>query len=203
MAISTTVGKVTELTLINPVKPGHAAALREFLSHIDPLTIRPLETIHFARWVLFDDDTRLLFTSNFDGSLHDYLQDFVQVMPDGMDGIWQHCEEYPERGLRAQEAGPLYANPTFIVSMFVLVLTAVVVMTVLFREGFSPDMQAFVIGNVIGGGFMGVLGYWIGTTRSSTKRGDSSIRSPDQISTRPWRSIAAQPAKRSTRTFAE
>lgn len=104
MAISTTVGKVTELTLINPVKAGHAAALREFLSRINPLTIRPLETIHFARWVLFDDDTRLLFTSNFDGSLHDYLQDFVQVMPDGMDGIWQHCEEYPERGCRDFEA---------------------------------------------------------------------------------------------------
>jgi hypothetical protein len=104
MAISTTVGKVTELTLINPVKRGHAPALRQVLSDIDPMNIRPLETIHFARWVLFDDDTRLLFTSNFDGVLVDYLQDFVRVMPDGMDGIWMHCEEYPQRGCRDFEA---------------------------------------------------------------------------------------------------
>lgn len=104
MTTSITVGKVTELTLINPVKRGHAQALRQFLSNIDPKNIRPLETIHFARWVLIDDDTRLLFTSNFDGSLRDYLADFVRVMPDGMDGIWQHCEEYPERGCRDFEA---------------------------------------------------------------------------------------------------
>jgi hypothetical protein len=100
MVKSITVGKVTELTLINPVKRGHGSELRQFLSQIKPTSIRVLEAIHFARWVLIDDDTRLLFTSNFDGSLEDYLRDFVQVMPDGMDGIWRHCEEYPERGCR-------------------------------------------------------------------------------------------------------
>jgi len=97
---SITVGKVTELTLINPVKRGQGPALRQFLGQISPTSIRALEAIHFARWVLIDDDTRLLFTSNFDGSLLDYLRDFVQVMPDGMDGIWTHCEDYPERGCR-------------------------------------------------------------------------------------------------------
>jgi hypothetical protein len=100
MVKSITVGKVTELTLINPVKRGHGPALRACLAQIRPTNIRVLEAIHFARWVLIDDDTRLLFTSNFDGSLEDYLRDFVLVMPDGMDGIWTHCLDYPERGCR-------------------------------------------------------------------------------------------------------
>jgi hypothetical protein len=100
MVESITVGKVTELTLINPVKPGRGPALRQVLSQINPASVRKLETIHFARWVLIDDDKRLLFTSNFDHSLDDYLGDFVRVMPDGMDRIWENCEEYPSEGCR-------------------------------------------------------------------------------------------------------
>ena len=97
---SKTVGVVTELTLVNLVKPGLGPKLRQVLSHVRPDVIRPLVTIHFARWVLIDNDTRLLFCSNFDGTLDDYLSDFVEVMPDGMDGIWDNCVDYPAEGCR-------------------------------------------------------------------------------------------------------
>ncbi|MCI0461861.1 MAG: hypothetical protein L0Z62_33335 [Gemmataceae bacterium] len=100
MVESITVGKVTELTLINPVKEGQGPSLRQVLAKIDPVSVRKMETIHFARWVLIDNDTRLLFTSNFDHTLDDYLGDFVRVMPDGLDRIWSHCEGYPSEGCR-------------------------------------------------------------------------------------------------------
>lgn len=97
---SKTVGVVTELTLVNPVKPGLGPKLRQVLSRVRPEVIRPLVTIHFARWFLIDDDTRLVFCSNFDGKLTDYLRDFTQVMPQGMDGIWGNCVDYPAAGCR-------------------------------------------------------------------------------------------------------
>jgi hypothetical protein len=100
MAESITLGKVTELTLINPVKAGRGPVLRQVLAQISPAFVRQMETIHFARWVLFDNDTRLLFTSNFDHSLDDYLGDFVRVLPDGLDKIWENCEGYPSEGCR-------------------------------------------------------------------------------------------------------
>ncbi len=100
MVKSTTIGKVTELTMINPVKAGRGPVLRQVLVHVNPQTVRKMETIHFARWVLIDNDTRLLFTSNFDHSLEAYLRDFVRVMPDGMDKIWENCEGYPADGCR-------------------------------------------------------------------------------------------------------
>lgn len=81
---SKTTGRVSELTLITPIKQGFVASsdaaerpvryaerLRAALEKVEALR-RPsgldcIATIHFARWVIFDD-RRLLFTSNFDGA---------------------------------------------------------------------------------------------------------------------------------------
>jgi hypothetical protein len=94
---SKTIGVVTELTLITPVKPGAAPALRQALAAVgqNVALVRQMETIHFARWVLIDNDTRLLFTSNFDGGWEQYLRDFMRVMPQGLDHIWGACVDYP------------------------------------------------------------------------------------------------------------
>lgn len=72
-----------------------------------------------------------------------------------------------DRGLAMQAAGPLYNNPTFLVAAFVMALVAVVVFAVLFRGGFSVDMQAFVIGAIVGGALTAVLSYFLGSSRSS------------------------------------
>jgi hypothetical protein len=96
--ISVTIGKVTELTLITPITDGKAGQLRQVLQalQIKPDSpIKKISTIHFARWVIFDDDTRLLFTSNFDGNWLDYLRDFSTLAPDGIDLIWGNCDGYP------------------------------------------------------------------------------------------------------------
>ena len=111
--ISKTVGQVSELTVIAPLKPGSAGKLRQVLSALQTTPDSPVKkigTIHFARWVIFDDDKRLLFTSNFDGDWVDYLRDFSQITPDGMDRIFGHCDGYPEGGCRDFEAFRAYVR---------------------------------------------------------------------------------------------
>ncbi len=92
------VGQVTALTVITPIIPEKLCDLKMILAGIqaDPSTsIAKISTIHFARWVIIDDETRLLFTSNFDGLFEDYIQDFVRETPEGLDRIWENCVGYP------------------------------------------------------------------------------------------------------------
>jgi hypothetical protein len=105
--ISVTIGQVTELTLITPIVPGRAPVLRKVLQSIQvnpESPIRRISTIHYARWVLIDGDTRLLFTSNFDGSWEQYLRDFSTIVPEGLDMIWSNCVDYPAGGSKQFEA---------------------------------------------------------------------------------------------------
>src|SRR6476659_714046 len=67
------VGPTSEFSLFFHVKPGHGRALREDLRTLqDTPGYRPgdydlpIATIHEARFVPFDDDTRLLFATSFD-----------------------------------------------------------------------------------------------------------------------------------------
>ncbi|MGH9310701.1 MAG: hypothetical protein ACRD1U_15100 [Vicinamibacterales bacterium] len=105
--VSKTIGQVTELTVIAPLKPGAATTLRQVLNGLQVTPESPIKqigTIHFARWVIIDNDSRLLFTSNFDGSWENYLRDFSQKTPEGMDRIFGHCDGYPAGGCRDFEA---------------------------------------------------------------------------------------------------
>ena len=43
-----------------------------------------VQTIHFARWVFFDDRRRVLFASNYDGSLESYMDDFINKVGWGL-----------------------------------------------------------------------------------------------------------------------
>jgi hypothetical protein len=53
-------------------------------------------TIHEARFVLFDDDTRLLFATSFDGPWDAYMEDFFTSGPtlELFDAVFQHVEGY-------------------------------------------------------------------------------------------------------------
>ncbi|MFI6731073.1 hypothetical protein NRF20_00415 [Streptomyces sp. R-74717] len=93
-------GRTSEFTLFFNIKPGHAQKIREFFvqpgfkerqKEID----ERVGTLHDARWVLFDDDTRLLFATNFDGDWDAYIDDFAAKFPDLFDAILQHTEAYP------------------------------------------------------------------------------------------------------------
>ncbi len=54
-----------------------------------------IPTIHFARWILMDNDRRLLFFSNYDGSWASYLGDFVDKANYGLTGVWSNTENFP------------------------------------------------------------------------------------------------------------
>ena len=52
-------------------------------------------TIHFARWVLLDGNRRLLFASNYDGSLDSYMDDFINKVAWGLNLVFSNGIGYP------------------------------------------------------------------------------------------------------------
>ncbi|WP_457207460.1 hypothetical protein [Nocardioides sp. P5_C9_2] len=97
------VGPTSEFSLFFRVRPGEAPPLREALSALqDTPGYRPgdygmaIQTIHEARFVLFDDDTRLAFITSFDGPWDAYMEDFFTSGPTLalFDVIFGHVEGY-------------------------------------------------------------------------------------------------------------
>lgn len=52
-------------------------------------------TIHFARWVFLDDGKRVLFASNYDGSLESYMEDFINKVGFGLNLVFSNGIGYP------------------------------------------------------------------------------------------------------------
>jgi len=52
-------------------------------------------TIHFARWVSLDGKQRLLFASNYDGSLESYMDDFINKVGWGLNLVFSNGAGYP------------------------------------------------------------------------------------------------------------
>ena len=55
-----------------------------------------IPTIHFARWVMVNDNKRMLFFSNFDGSWTQYLGDFIDKSGWGLTGIFGNTAGFPK-----------------------------------------------------------------------------------------------------------
>lgn len=71
-------------------------------NHFDEIgQLGGIPTIHFAKWLLVDDNTRLLFLSNYDSSWESYLGDFVDRAAVGLNLAWTCTEEYPRTFLLA------------------------------------------------------------------------------------------------------
>jgi hypothetical protein len=54
-----------------------------------------LNTIHFARWVPLDDGRRMFFSSNYDGSLESYMNDFIDKAAWGLNAIFSNGDGFP------------------------------------------------------------------------------------------------------------
>lgn len=65
------------------------------LAGIPLLGLDGVDTIHFAHWTMIDDDQRLLFTSNYDGSLESYMVDFIDKVAWGLNLIFSNGQGYP------------------------------------------------------------------------------------------------------------
>lgn len=54
-----------------------------------------VHTIHFARWVFIDNKKRMLFASNYDGSLDSYMDDFINKVAFGLNAAFSNGVGYP------------------------------------------------------------------------------------------------------------
>ncbi len=54
-----------------------------------------VKTIHFARWVFIDGKRRLIFASNYDGSLESYMDDFIDKVAWGLNAVFSNGVGYP------------------------------------------------------------------------------------------------------------
>jgi len=96
-----TVGSTSEFSLFFNVIPGQEAEIREAIDVLQNTPgyrpgdyALPIASIHEARFVLFDDDTRLLFATSFDGPWDAYMEDFASKPLKLFDSIFRHVEGY-------------------------------------------------------------------------------------------------------------
>ena len=97
-------GKVSELTMVVPLAPGGADRLRAFLKLLggNLAGADKVGSVHDMRFVFFDNDTRMIFATTFDGDWDPYIDDFVTKIPDYLDIIDSAWEGWP--GIRSPEA---------------------------------------------------------------------------------------------------
>jgi hypothetical protein len=94
-----------QFSVIGSVKPGPARSLtvRFVLWVIDWAgrhlytkgRLARVRTIHFARWVCLDGGRRILFASNYDGSLESYMDDFIDKVSFGLNVSFSNGIAYP------------------------------------------------------------------------------------------------------------
>lgn len=92
-------GKVSELTVIAPLKKGGAKRMRAFFEtlhgNIGNQAVERVGTVHDMRWVFLDNDTKLLFASTYDGDWDPYIDDFATKIPDILDLQFGEIDGWP------------------------------------------------------------------------------------------------------------
>ncbi|AZS74981.1 hypothetical protein DDE74_32260 [Streptomyces lydicus] len=96
-------GVCSEFTVFAEIKPGHADALRADLAAFTSgkaddirAAMHQIGTLHDARHVIFDNDTRYMFASSFDGSWDAYIDDFAKTAAGARFAkILSHVEGFP------------------------------------------------------------------------------------------------------------
>lgn len=65
------------------------------LGTVSLLRLHGVDTIHFAQWIVIDEGRRVLFFSNYDGSLASYMDDFVNKVAWGLNAVFSNGVHYP------------------------------------------------------------------------------------------------------------
>ena len=104
-------GGVSEFLVMANIKAGQAPALRKTIEALNSPSrektrrdaVRDIGTLHTARHAIFDNDTRFLFASEFDGSWDTYIDDFATTsISDVFSEVFQFSEGFP--GISAPNA---------------------------------------------------------------------------------------------------
>ncbi len=111
--VGSRLGKISELTMVVPLAPGGADRLRAFLKLLggNLAGADDVGSVHDMRFVFFDNDTRMIFATTFDGDWVQYIDDFVTKIPDYLDVIDSAWEGWP--GIRSPHAKDYLAEHQF------------------------------------------------------------------------------------------
>ena len=106
-------GKVSELTAIVPLAPGGGKRIRGLLDVLEGnfKGADLVGTLHDMRFVLLDNDTKLLFATTYDGEWDAYIDDFVTKIPNSMDILFCNCEGWP--GIHSPTVKDYIANTQY------------------------------------------------------------------------------------------
>src|SRR5215203_6652430 len=98
-------GVAGEFMVIVKIKPGQADSLRKTIAGISNEfmtgtegrdALKDIGTLHDARYVILDNDTRFLFASVFDGSWDTYIDDFATTkIAENFELVFSHTEGFP------------------------------------------------------------------------------------------------------------
>jgi hypothetical protein len=93
-----------QFTAAGPVKPGLfrrwlvlalLALLDYACRHLFKNGLARAQTLHFARWILIDNNTRVVFASNYDGGQEAYMDDFINKVGWGLNLIFSSGVGFP------------------------------------------------------------------------------------------------------------
>jgi hypothetical protein len=154
---------INPFTATGHVKPGPFRALtirvilfllNAFARHVlKPGDLAGVKTIHFARWIFLDDRRRVMFASNYDGSLENYMDDFIDKIGWGLNLVFSNGIGYPKTrwlvqgGCRDELAFKdylrLHQNPTRVwYSAYGRLSTLNVAANERLRKGLHADLDA-------------------------------------------------------------
>ncbi len=90
-------GKVSELTVIAPLKSGGADRLRSLFKLTNGYfgAADRVGTVHDMRFVFLPGDEQMLFATAFDGDWDSYIDDFATQIPVEMDLLFSEVEGWP------------------------------------------------------------------------------------------------------------
>ena len=90
-------GQISELTVLVPLKPGGAEKLRAVLGSTKGRFAGAdlVGTVHDMRFVILENDTKLLFATAYDGDWESYITAFATKIPDAMDALFSVVEGWP------------------------------------------------------------------------------------------------------------
>lgn len=114
------IGKRGELTLIAKLTANGAELFRERLPQFQAEAAwweARVGTVHDFRVVLFDDDTRLLFSLTYDGDYKPYLLDLTARAVEWLDGMFVGVVE-GFQGLRSANTASFFASVAYPADFF-------------------------------------------------------------------------------------
>lgn len=96
------------LTVLANIKPEKIPEIRAQAAAMAALPLHELLgplTLHYARWVLVNNDSQFLYIAIFDTDFEQYTEDAIKIFNQvGMGSIFLNLEGFPEDGMKNPEA---------------------------------------------------------------------------------------------------